>query len=161
MTTRGDVAKDRDGEKAQIDYRFFFWAKRRKRKSLVKRNTPYLWSCALHTARKGLFKKSPFRNRKTLTKPPLFPCFFGVRGCRGRGELFFKKAPLSPCIILLYPTQYLSLSSSGMTSTNAVIAHSIISSVGSSTVSLCSHIPGAEIILVKRLLCLPASLMSS
>jgi len=67
---------------AKIDYRFFFWAKRRKRKSLAKRNTPYLW--ALPTPAKGAFFKKPLWKPKNIGKRQkilffcCFYCFLGV-----------------------------------------------------------------------------------
>ena len=54
-----------------------------------------------------------------------------------------------------------SLPSSGITSLTAAIAHSIIESSGSFVVILCIRSPGAEIILVNTLSCLPASFISS
>ena len=72
-----------------------------------------------------------------------------------------RRQTLARISVKLTECHAMSLPSSGMTGCSAAIAHSICSSVGSLVVSLCIHIPGAEIILVRKLSCLPASLSSS
>ena len=47
------------------------------------------------------------------------------------------------------------------TESMAAMAHSIMLSSGSRTVNLCNHRPGAEMIRVRKLSCLPANLISS